>query len=507
MWTPKIVDLEQLQKRLEYHRSRKQSIVHCHGVFDLLHIGHIRHFKQAKHMGDVLVVTITPDRFVDKGPHRPAFPEALRAEAIASLHYVEYVAINQWPTAEETLRILRPDVYVKGSEFKDNGSDKTGKIDRERMVAEEIGSKVAFTEDIVFSSSNLINRYLSGFPGSLNEYLTVFRRRFSIDDILSRIEHLSRLKVLVIGDMILDEYQYCEAMGLSSKDPMMALKYRSHDLFAGGVASIANHVANFAHEVTLVSVLGERDAHESFVRSSLRDNITPVFWMQPQAPTTVKRRFIEVYSLNKLFEIYVMEDSGLPEDRDKDLGNWLSDNVGRYDVVIAADFGHGALSTATAGCLSEQAGFLAINAQANAGNRGYHSITKYTRACYACMAEHELRLEMRDKTGPLPPMMEALSRRLACGRIVVTRGMKGCLATDNDGAFVEVPAFTNRVVDRVGAGDAFLSLTSLAAAQGAPVEILGFLGSCAGSLAVGVVGNQKPLEKLSLQKYVTALMK
>jgi len=78
-------------------------------------------------MGDVLVVTITEDGYMDKGPLRPAFTEALRSEAIASLNCVDYVAVNPWPTAEETLRVLRPDVYVRGSEFK-SISDMTGNI-------------------------------------------------------------------------------------------------------------------------------------------------------------------------------------------------------------------------------------------------------------------------------------------------------------------------------------------------------------------------------------------
>jgi len=111
----KIMKLEDLAEVMESLRLQNKKVVHCHGCFDLLHIGHIRHFRQARRKGDVLVVTLTPDRFVDKGPGRPAFPETLRAEAIASLDLVDYVAINKWATAEETLRLLKPDFYAKGS--------------------------------------------------------------------------------------------------------------------------------------------------------------------------------------------------------------------------------------------------------------------------------------------------------------------------------------------------------------------------------------------------------
>ena len=305
----KIKDLAEILKSL---RSQGKKIVHCHGVFDLLHIGHIRYFEQARRMGDVLVVTITEDGHVDKGPHRPAFTEALRTEAIASLSCVDHVAVNPWPTAEETLRLLRPDVYVKGAEFKNTDSDMTGKIGREAEVVREIGATLAFADDIVFSSTNLINRYLSDFPEEVNNYLQLFRRRYKIDDVLGVMDKMSSLNVLVIGDTILDEYQYCSAIGKSSKDPVLALKYHSHDLFAGGVLAVANHVANFADRVQLVTVLGERDSHEDFIRSQLHSDVTPYFAIQDGAPTLIKRRFIEGYSLNKLFEVYVMDDSGLP---------------------------------------------------------------------------------------------------------------------------------------------------------------------------------------------------
>jgi len=76
------MDLRAVAERVRRLKKSGKRIVHCHGVFDLLHIGHIRHFEAAKAMGDVLVITLTPDRFVNKGPHRPAFPQVLRAEPL-----------------------------------------------------------------------------------------------------------------------------------------------------------------------------------------------------------------------------------------------------------------------------------------------------------------------------------------------------------------------------------------------------------------------------------------
>ncbi len=230
----KIKTVEELAQIIKSLQAEQKKIVHCHGVFDLLHIGHIRYFEQARRLGDVLVVTVTPDRYVDKGPHRPAFPENLRVEGLASLGCVDYVALNQWPTAEETLRLLRPDFYVKGSEFKNTGSDMTGKIAREEKIVNEVGATLAFTEDIVFSSTNLINRYFSGFSQEVQQYLDLFRQRYTIKEVLDIIDGMAKLDVLVIGDTIIDEYQYCETIGMSSKDPTLVARYQSQDIFAGG---------------------------------------------------------------------------------------------------------------------------------------------------------------------------------------------------------------------------------------------------------------------------------
>ncbi len=156
----KILDIDDLADRVKHLKSSGRTVVHCHGCFDLMHPGHIKYFQAAKKMGDVLIVTITPDIYVDKGPDRPVFDQNLRAESIAALECVDYVAVNKWPTAEQTLRLLRPHIYVKGQEF-EQLEDGTGKIQREAEVVRQIGAELRFTHEIVFSSTKLINTYLS----------------------------------------------------------------------------------------------------------------------------------------------------------------------------------------------------------------------------------------------------------------------------------------------------------------------------------------------------------
>lgn len=503
----KVLGLEALAELCKAQREAGRRVVHCHGCFDLLHIGHIRYFREARQMGDFLVVTISPDRYVDKGPHRPTFTEELRAEAVASLDSVDAVAVNAWPTAEETLELIRPHIYVKGADFKSVEADRTGKLAREEEVCRRLGAELRFTDDLVFSSTNLINRFFSSFSQEMQDYLELFRRRYSLDEILGIVDRMATLKVLVVGDVIIDEYCYCHPLGASSKSPVLAVKYDSRDLFAGGVLAVANHIANFAGGVRLLSHLGERDDHRAFIESKLHPGVEADFRVQPGAPTLVKRRYVDGYSMTKLLEIYDMDDSGLPPEIDAGLIADARAACTACDLAVAADFGHGAISQNLRQALADNSPFLAVNTQVNAGNAHMHTISRYPHAHFVSLTERELRLDARDVKSDLRPLVADMVERFDCQYLAVTRGKKGSVVGTPGGSFVAVPAFASKVVDSVGAGDAFFSISCLAARLGAPREIVGFLGNAAGALAVQMVGNQKAVDRQELSKYITTILK
>ena len=154
----KVVSVAELAERVAALKAAGKRVAHCHGCFDLVHPGHIKHLQAARRLADVLVVTVSPDRFVDKGPGRPAFPEQLRAESVAALECVDYVAVNQWPTAVETIRLLRPDFYVKGQEF-ERPEDRTEKLRPEIEAVREAGGEMLFTHEFVSSSTALLKKY------------------------------------------------------------------------------------------------------------------------------------------------------------------------------------------------------------------------------------------------------------------------------------------------------------------------------------------------------------
>lgn len=503
----KIKNLDELAGILASLRAQGKKIVHCHGVFDLLHVGHIRHFEEARRMGDVLVVTLTQDEYVNKGPHRPAFPQGLRAEVIAALDVVDFVAINRWPTAVETIKLLCPDVFAKGPDYKDAAKDVTGGITQEVAAVHSVGGQVKFTQDITFSSSTLLNRFLPLFSSEVSNHLNHFRLRHSAGEICQYLDSLRPLRVMVVGEAVLDEYVYCNALGKSSKEPILAMQYVSRDVHAGGSLAIANHLAELCDHVELVTYLGTTDSREQFVRSSLKPNVAPTFIYKSQSPTVVKRRYVEQYMVSKLLEIYEMNDALLNEREEEEFCAALEARLPDCDVVIIADFGHGLITQRAIDFLVKKARFLAVNTQINAANVGFHTISKYKRADYICIHEGEIRLDNRSRHGELEPLVVDLSRRLSCKTIMVTRGNLGTMLFRDGEGVHESPALAVKVVDRIGAGDAVLAVTSLCAAQGMPADVIGFIGNLIGAQAVMIVGNSASIDRVRLLKSVESLLK
>lgn len=507
----KLRTVRELASIVEDARFSGRKVVHCHGVFDLLHLGHLRHFQEAKEYGDILVVTLTPDRFASKAPGRPVFSEQLRAEALANLEIVDYVAINEWPTAVETILTIKPDFYVKGSEYKDADKDITGKIVDEDTAIRKVGGELRFTENITFSSSKLINDQLGVFSDSIRHFLDDFKKRYTSDSLIRDLEDLRNLKVLIIGDAIIDEYFFSKPMGKSAKENIIPAQYLYEERYAGGVLAVANHISGFCDDVTLITTIKKGDEYEQFTRENLRSNVNQKIYhySDPRGVTTVKRRFVEPNFMTKLFEVcYLSDDPELHHPISEEIIHDLAQDIHSYDLVLVADFGHGIMTDKLVQYVSQHAKFLAVNTQMNSANIGFNVITKYPRVNYTCIDEQEIRMALHDKYSEVETLIKHLKRLLGDSRIVITRGHHGSIGLNDDGeTFASAPVFSDKVVDRIGAGDAFLSVTSLLACKGHSTDKLTFIGNLVGALKIRYVCNKFSVEQVDLFKYLKTLLK
>lgn len=504
----KILPVNAIGELTRAARARGQTVVHAHGVFDLIHVGHLRHLQEAAGLGDILVVTITEDAHVNKGPGRPVFSEQLRAEMLAALEIVDYVGINRAPSAEPAIEAIRPSIYIKGPDYENQSEDITGKISSEQMAVEKFGGRLVITHDVTFSSSALINRHLDVHDPELQEFLSHARARDALPAVNAVLSKIENFRVLVVGDTIIDDYQYVTPIGKSPKENMIATIHNDREVFAGGVIATANHVASLCRQVDVVTTLGAVQSYEALVRESVKENVKLHLFQRPGSPTVRKRRFIDPTYMRKLFEVYFMEDSHPPRELTDAIDSHIARIAGDYDVVLVNDFGHGAIPPSTIDVLCRKARFLAVNAQSNSGNLGFNLITRYPRADYISIDAPEARLALSNKYDDVDTLpAQLVPGRIDCARIAITHGKNGCYTYQAGGEPMKIPAFTKTIVDTVGAGDAFLAVTSPAVAAGAEMDIVGLIGNAAGAIKVGIVGHRNSIDKISLTKFLTSLLK
>lgn len=481
----------------------------CHGVFDLVHPGHVIHLEQAKGMADVLVVSVTAAKFVRKGPGRPYFNDEMRMKFLAALECVDYVLLSEGYTVDDIIEAVQPDIYVKGEEYAKAEEDITGKITEERALVEKYGGRLAFTSGDVFSSTKLINTAMSGLSDEVRQYMEKFVERHTMAEIMDYADRISSLNILVIGDIIIDKYTYCSVQGTMSKDIGYSARESHSEEYLGGAAAIARHLSGFSGNVTLMSIIGNEEEIRLRFFDELADSMHLKLMYSSEFPTIIKHRYLtrnakreeyrKIFAVNNIPEKMRYEDD-VRKCFNKKLGERISD----YDVVFVCDFGHGLIDSESIQIIQEKAKILVLNCQTNSTNKGLNIITKYTRADMFSLDQQELKLAFPEN---------ALDERAGLAKLAEHLGGQGWLTRGSMGAWgvsgreiIECPAFALNVKDTVGAGDAFFSVAGIFAAASASIELNVFMGNIGGALGANIVGNKDAIEKVNVLKYANTLM-
>ncbi len=506
----KIVSKEVFQEKIKKELNDEgKTIALCHGVFDLLHPGHIIHLEQAKEMADVLVVSVTAAKYVRKGPGRPYFDDEMRMKVLAALECVDYVMLSEGYTVDDIIESIEPDIYVKGEEYAKAEDDITGKIVEEKALVEKHGGRIGFTTGQVFSSTKLINIAMAGLSDEVRLFMEDFKTRHTMKEIRDYADRISNLKVLVVGDVIIDKYTYCNVQGMMSKDMGYSARLSHTEEYFGGSAAIARHLATFTNHVTLMSMIGNEEEIRLRLFDELADKIRLKLTYSKKLSTIVKHRYLtrnekrEEYK--KIFAINnIPDDIRYEADVYAEFKRELKEKIRDFDAVFLCDFGHGLIDREIINLVQENAKYLILNCQTNSTNKGLNVITKYNRADVFTLDQQELKLAF-----PEFSMDERTSlKKLAChlkGNGWLTRGSKGAYGIHVQ-EIHECPAFTLSVKDTIGAGDAFFATAGIFAAAGASVEVGTFMGNIGGALGANIVGNKEAVEKINALKYASTLM-
>ena len=501
----KIINAKSLMQHLAQVDLNDQHLVMCHGVFDVVHPGHLEHFRRAKELGSLLVVSVTSDEFVNKGPGRPKFSLEQRMLFLSSLEIIDYVIPSFSPSAIENIKLIKPAVYAKGDDYLQIEADKTGKMVKEKLEVEKWGGKVFFTSGFRSSSTTLINTYLSPLDETGQKWLSQLKNEFTYEEICKYLDSLNQLKMTLLGEFILDEYTFCTALSKSSKDPILAFHKLETEAYLGGIFAIADNCKRWCQKIDVVFPHGNLNARILSLLDSRFSKNEILDIVDGDIQTITKHRFVDKSSNQRVFEFYDFDPKPVSMKTSKKILQALNQQKDADDIVLVADYGHGLFTNELIEQITKIDLFLAINTQANAGNRGFNTISKYSRADFISLNGGELQLELRSKSVDYFKVVPEIMRKMRSRHSLLTLGSEGLMVFDNSGNSFKAPALSKVVVDKVGAGDSVFAVATLLSKINAPIEVIGLVASIVAANEISQLGHRSVLELEDIKRNIKNL--
>jgi len=482
---------------------REKKVIMCHGVFDVVHPGHLRHLLYAKSKADILVISITADVHISKGHYRPHVPEELRALNLAAFEMVDYVVIDRNPTPIENLRAIQPDFFAKGYEYTSGGLPP--KTQEELDILHSYGGEIIFTPgDIVYSSSRLIN--LAPPSIKVEKLLSLMdSENLTFDALRACLDKLSSLRVHVVGDTIVDSYTHAAMIGGQTKTPTMSVLYERRDDYIGGAAVVAEHLRAAGAQVLFSTVLGN-DALKDFVLEGLeRSGIEVNAIVDPTRPTTNKNAIVT--GGYRLLKIDTLDNRSISSDIVDKLSASIS--AGKHDAVVFSDFRHGMFNRMTIPKLIEAIPPGAFKVADSQVASRWGNITDFKNFDLITPNEREARFALGDQDSGIRPLSSALYDAAHCKTLILKLGERGVLTSlssnhESLDSFFVVDSFVDRVVDAVGAGDALLAYATLVQMATKSAVMATIVGSIAAACECEVDGNI-PVTPEAVRRKIDAL--
>ncbi len=489
----KNLSVADLTAKRERWREEGKTVVQCHGCFDIVHPGHIRYLRFARSLGDILVVTVSSDEVVMKGYDRPYIPEDLRLDNLAELACVDYVALSEDEWAGPVLEAIKPDIYVKGREYESKSDPRFAK---EKRIVESYGGRVVLgSGDVVFSSTEIGRRKRNSLDME-QQKIERFCRTNQINSarLKNAITRFSDLRVLVLGDAIIDHYAHCEGARVASESPIISVKPISEEWFVGGAALIARQAATLGAKVTFVTCGDEDEGLERIRRTLEMFDVDLHNLAVPGRHTYTKTRFI--VGGNKVFKVDRGNPAPIPIETATELVDALRGLLDSHDGLIVTDFGYGLFGSTLCRAIPEISETLGKPYFADVSTNGQANILKFRRPQLVTPTEDELRFAMADAESGISNLASRYYAASKAHGLIVTMGARGSLAFEppsKQGQRLRthyLPALEINEVDAVGAGDVFLTGVSLADLVGEPMPIGMYIGSSMASISASVLGNE-----------------
>lgn len=466
---------------------REKKVIVCHGVFDVVHPGHVRHLAYAKTKADFLVITITADKHIKKGIYRPHIPEGLRALNLAAFEMVDYVIIDQESTPINILNTIQPDFFAKGFEYTSSGLPPA--TQEEAEVVESYGGQMIFTPgDVVYSSSKFLNLALPKVQ--LDKLLHLMEYNgIDFDMLRQTLTKLSGYHVHVVGDTIVDTYTRTTFIGGQTKTPTFSVLYQGQDDYIGGAGIVSQHLRAAGAKVTFSTVLGD-DKLKDFVIDGLKAsgvNIDPI--IDPTRPTIQKNAIIAAGY--RLLKVDTLDNRAISHDILEQLINRISNSDA--DAVVFSDFRHGMFNRLSVPELTRAIPEKAFRVADSQVASRWGNITEFKGFDLITPNEREARFAMADQDSTVGRLASLLKESSEYRNLILKLGDRGIFCTSDDpsakDSYFSVDSFANNVVDAVGAGDALLAYATLTLMATDSLVMASILGSMAAACECEIDGN------------------
>jgi rfaE bifunctional protein kinase chain/domain len=484
----KILKLNSLIKIILNEKKRGKKVVMCHGTFDLVHPGHIRHLYYAKSKGDILIVSVTGDKFVTKKSSGTYVPEDLRVRNIAALELVDYTFIDHNYKPLEAIKKIKPNFFVKGFEYNLNNAINSNTLE-EKKVLEKFKGKFIFSPgDVVYSSTKFQNTLKPDIK--IEKLFSLLKKEnISISRIVGLLKKKFSSNIHVIGDLIVDKYNYCDLIGQSTKTPTFSVRPFKSENFIGGAGIVAKHLKAMGANVTFTTIAGE-DNYKSYVQKDLqKEKINFNILANKSKQTVLKERF---WSNNyKLIQVDYVDNAIVDKDNQKKISNLIKKT--KSDCVVFSDFRHGMFNREIVDFYSGIINSGVIKVADSQVSSRWGNILDFKNFDILFPNEIEARFALADQDSGIRSVGAQIIEKSNCKNLVLKIGEKGSMIFRNKGFypkdFFPLDSFVNNKIDTIGAGDAYLAATTVFYTYTKNIVISSIIGNFAAAIACQQEGN------------------
>jgi rfaE bifunctional protein kinase chain/domain len=464
------------------------------GHFNVLHPGHIRLFKFARGLGSKLVIAVESDQLAGAAAH---IPEDLRLDGVRNCALVDEAFIFN-ESVTQLIDRLRPPIVVKGREHE-------ARFNPEATVIEGYGGRFIFSSgDMQFSSADLLRQEVAGQPGFQIELPSSYMERhgISIERLSALVKTFSGLRVLTVGDLIVDDYITCEPLGMSQEDPTLVVSPIDKKRFVGGAGIVACHAKSLGAESTLLSVTGADSVREFCLTEFQRLGVENHLLEDRARPTTLKERY---RSHGKtLFRVSHLQQAAVSLPFQQKLIKKAVKAIKNCDLLIFADFNYGVLPQAVVDKLVSAARRNNVKIAADSQSSSQlGDVGRFKEVDLLMPTEREARVSTQNREAGLVVLAEQLRRKSNAKHILLKLAADGVLvhspdSSSNGWLTDQVEALNKIPKDVAGAGDSMLVVSGLTLAAGGNIWEAACLGSIAAAIQVSRVGN-RPLSESEMK--------